>query len=95
MGDVVKFPSMLPMVINPLKDLVTCDTPRAIDYALAAERQLSRIISHGTYSNSREYELALMVALGNLDSSIMVLERIKKQAETVLEEVRSYDKATH
>jgi hypothetical protein len=86
MSNVVKFPVAIRLNLKALSDSVQVDAPRGIDYAMAAERQVWRILSSGQDNSDKSYQLALMMAKGNVEDAIRHLEAMRDALGAILAE---------
>ena len=89
MSNVLKFPSDATDRSSVIMRAAVSDAPRAVDLVLSAERQVWRLLSNPGSDNSKTYELALMVAGGNIEDAIEWLRSMSVRIELALSELRS------
>lgn len=91
MSNVVSLPRSFAEKLRPLFDLVSSNLlSHAIDYTSSTERQVWRVLASDSNNYDRKsYELALMMAISNLEDGMRLLDAVKTRINHVMLDIQS------
>ena len=86
---VIRFPgpTYLKAISSTLKSSLD-GVALAVDYVMAAERQIWRVIANTAEYDAKVYELALMIAVGNIEDAIAKLTVLRMTVQNAIDTVR-------